>query len=92
MVGGGPAEAGDRGGQIVAVVEAILKLSEIARDVLVADGVEGAGQTGLKIAEQGVGPLEGGGPDRLLAGTRDDRLMAAAGIGPLAVRKRTAAG
>ena len=92
MGGGGPAETGDHGGQIVAAVEAVLELGEIARHVLVADGVEGAGQTGLKVAEQGVGPLEGGGPDRLLAGTRDDRPMATAGIGPLAVRKRTAAG
>ena len=58
-----------------------MELGEVARDVLVADGVEGAGQTGLKIAEQGVGPLEGGGPDRLLAGPRDDRPMAAPGIG-----------
>src|SRR3954468_5537933 len=43
--------------------------------------MEGAGQTGLEVAEQGVGPLEGGGPDRLPAGARDDRPMAAAGIG-----------
>ena len=69
-----------------------MKLRQIARHVLVADGVEGAGQTGLEVAEQGVGPLEGGGPDRLLAGPRDDRPMAAPGIVPLAVRKRTAAG
>src|SRR3954464_1184226 len=81
MGGGGPAETGDHGRQIVAAVEAVLELGEIARDVLVADGVEGAGQTGLEVAEQGVGPLEGGGPDRLLAGTRDDRLMAAVSIG-----------
>src|SRR3954468_5481696 len=80
MGGGGPAEAGDHGGQIVAAVEAVLELGEIARDVLVADGVEGAGQTGLEVAQQGVGPLEGGGPDRLLAGARDDRPMATAGI------------
>src|SRR3954451_1195498 len=80
MGGGGPAETGDHGRQIVAAVEAVLELGEIARDVLVADGVEGAGQTGLEIAEQGVGPLEGGGPDRLLAGARDDRPMAAPGI------------
>src|SRR3954452_4596638 len=81
MGGGGPAEAGDHGGQIVAAIEAVLELGEIARDVFVADGMEGAGQTGLEVAEQGVGPLEGGGPDRLPAGARDDRPMAAAGIG-----------
>src|SRR4051795_7657098 len=81
MGGGGPTEAGDHGGQIVAAVEAVLELGEVARDVFVADGVEGAGQTGLEVAEQGVGPLEGGGPDRLLAGARDDRPMATAGIG-----------
>ena len=84
MGGGGPAETGDHGGQIVAAVEAVLELGQIARDVLVADGVEGAGQTGLEVAEQGVGPLEGGGPDRLLAGPRDDRPMAAPGIGDAA--------
>src|SRR3954463_7954331 len=81
MGGGGPAETGDYGGQIVAAIEAVLELGEIARDVFVADGVEGAGQTGLEVAEQGVGPLEGGGPDRLPARARDDRPMAAAGIG-----------
>ena len=43
MGGGGPAETGDHGGQIVAAVEAVLELGEVARDVLVADGVEGAG-------------------------------------------------
>src|SRR3954466_5077286 len=80
MGGGGPTEAGDHGRQIVAAVEAVLELGQIARDVFVADGVEGAGQTGLEVAEQGVGPLEGGGPDRLLAGARDDRPMAAPGI------------
>jgi hypothetical protein len=74
------------------VVEAVLELSEIARDVLVANGEEGAGQTGLEVAEPGIGSLEGRGPDRLPAGARDDRSMAASGIGPLAVRKRTAAG
>src|SRR3954463_283296 len=81
MGGGGPAETGDYGGQIVAAIEAVLELGEIARDVFVADGVEGAGQLGLGVAEQGVGPLEAGGPDRLPAGARDDRPMAAAGIG-----------
>src|SRR5688500_199725 len=80
MGGGGPAEAGDHGGQIVAAVGGVLELGEVARDVLLADGMEGAGQTGLKIAEQGVGPLEGGRPDRLLAGPGDDRPMAAPGI------------
>src|SRR3954471_22780527 len=81
MGGGGPAETGDYGGQIVAAVEALCELVEITRDVFVADGVEGAGQTGLEVAEQGIGPLEGGGPDRLLAGARDNRPMATAGIG-----------
>ena len=80
MGGGGPAEAGDHGGQIVAAVEAVLELRQIARHVFIADGVEGAGQTGLEVAKQGVGPLEGGSPDRLLAGARDDRPMAAPGI------------
>src|SRR4051794_41896685 len=80
MGGGGPTEAGDHGGQIVAAVEAVLELGQIAWHVLVADGVEGAGQTGLEVAEQGVGPLEGGRLDRLPAGARDDRPMAAAGI------------
>src|SRR3954469_11250407 len=80
MGGGGPTEAGAHGGQIVAAGEAGLGLGEIARGVLVADGVEGAGQTGLEVAKQGVGPLEGGGPDRLLAGARDDRPMGTPGI------------
>ena len=84
MGGGGPAETGDHGRQIVAAIEAVLELGEVTRHVFVADGVEGAGQTGLEVAEQGVGPLEGGGPDRLLAGPRDDRPMAAPGIGDAA--------
>ena len=44
MDGGGPAEVGDHGGEIVAAVEAVLELGQIARHVLVTDGVEGAGQ------------------------------------------------
>jgi hypothetical protein len=55
-------------GQIVAAVEAALELGEIARHALLADGMEGAGQTALRYrpsgawseAEQGVGPPEGG--------------------------------
>src|SRR3954449_7985760 len=66
MGGGSPAETGDHGGQIVAAVEAVLELGEITRDVFVADGVEGAGQAGLEVAQQGVGPFcgRGGGGGR----------------------------
>jgi hypothetical protein len=91
-VNGGPAEAGDRSGQIVAAVETILELRKIARNVLFMDGIVGLGQAGFQIAEQGVGFHEGRVFDRLLAGTGDDRLVGAAGIGPFAVRLRNAAG
>ena len=41
---GGPAEAGEHGGEVVAAVEAVLELGQIARDVLVADRENGGGK------------------------------------------------
>src|SRR5512132_4379567 len=56
---GSPAEPGEHGGQIVAAVEAVLELGQIARDVLVADRPIGADDRRLDVAESGVDPLEG---------------------------------
>ena len=57
---GGPAEAGDHGGEIVSAVEAVFELGEVARHMLLADGAVGAGDGGLDVAQGGIDPLEGG--------------------------------
>ena len=81
---GGPAEAWHHGGEIVAPVEAVLELGQVAGDVLLADGPVGGGDGGLDVAEGGVDPLEGGCQHGLAAGSGGDRLMRAAGIGDAA--------
>src|SRR5512144_2535225 len=78
---GGPAEAWHHGGEIVAPIEAVLELGQVARDVLLADRPVGGGNGGLDVAERGVDPLEGGCEHRLAAGSGVDRLMRAAGVG-----------
>ena len=56
----GPDEARDHGREIVAPVEAVLELGEVAWHVLGADGSPGSGDGGLDVAERGVDPVEGG--------------------------------
>src|SRR5512134_547110 len=77
---GGPAEAGHHGGEIVAPVEAVRELGQIAGDVLLADGPVGGGNGGLDVAERRVDPPKGGYQRRLTAGSGADRLMRASGI------------
>src|SRR5512147_2483465 len=77
---GGPAEAGHHGGEIVAPIEAVRELGQVARDVLLADRPIGGGNGGLDVAERGVDPLEGRCEDRLAAGSGVDRLMRASRI------------
>ena len=73
----GPGEAGDHGREIVAPVEAVFELGEVARHVLGADGPVGSGDGGLDVAESGIDPFEGGGfrRSRSRAGF-DDRVVA----------------
>src|SRR5512147_1016577 len=77
---GGPAEAWHHGGEIIAPIEAVLELGQVARDVLLADRPVGGGNGGLDVAERGVDPLEGGCEHRLAAGSGVDRLMRASRI------------
>src|SRR5512134_4150570 len=79
-----PAEAWHHGGEIVAPIEAVLELGQVARDVLLADRPVGGGNGGLDVAKRGVDPLEGGCEHRLAAGSGVDRLMRAAGVGDAA--------
>src|SRR5512147_2882386 len=81
---GGPAEAGHHGGEIVAPIEAVRELGQIAGDVLVADRPIGTDDRRLDVAERGVDPLEGGRQHCLAAGSGVDRLMRAAGVGDAA--------
>src|SRR5512134_3786932 len=76
---GGPAEAGHHGGEIVAPVEAVFELDQVAGDVFLADCPVGGGDGGLDVAERGVDPPAGGRQD-LAAGSGVDRLMGTAGI------------
>src|SRR5512144_2249947 len=75
---GGPAEAGEHGGEVVAAVEAVLELGQIARNVLIADRPIGTDDRCLDVAERGVDPLEGRREDGLAARASADRLVAAA--------------
>src|SRR5512134_752659 len=81
---GGPAEAWHHGGEIIAPIEAVLELGQVAGDVFLADRPVGGGDGGLDVAERGVDPLEGGCEHRLAAGSGVDRLMRAAGVGDTA--------
>ena len=52
-------EARDKSSQVEATIEAIAEGSEVVLGILaVLQGVEGAGQAGLEVAEHGVDPLE----------------------------------
>src|SRR5512144_2566115 len=77
---GGPAEAGHHGGEIVAPIEAVRELGQVAGYVLLADGPVGGGDGGLDVAERGIDPFEGGCQHRLAAGSGADRLMRASRI------------
>ena len=55
----GPAEAGDHGGEIVSLVEAVFELGKVARDMPAVDGAAGASGRNLDVAERGIDPLEG---------------------------------
>src|SRR6201998_3717573 len=74
------AEAWHHGGEIVASVEAVLEFGEVAGYMLVADGGGSARGGGLCIAEGGVDPLESRVQGGLATGSRDDRLVDAAGV------------
>src|SRR5665648_143519 len=77
---GGPPEAGHHGGEIVAPIEAVFELGQVAGDVFLADGAVCAGDGGLDVAERRVDPLESGCQHRLAAGSCADRLMRASRI------------
>src|SRR5512147_1230604 len=66
---GGPAEAGHHGRELVAAVEAVFELRQVAGDVLLADGPVGGGDGALDVAERSVDPLEGGCQHCLAAGS-----------------------
>src|SRR5512144_2051929 len=88
---GSPAEAWEHGGEVVAAVEAVLELGQIARDVLVADRAIGADDRRLDVAQRGIDPLEGGCQHRFAAGAGADRLMRAAGRGDAAEARQSIA-
>ena len=66
--GRGPAEAGQHGGEIVAPIEAVLELRQVAGDVLLTDGPVGGGD-----GRRG-DPLEGGGSTALRRNPVKDRM------------------
>src|SRR4051812_27831219 len=74
------AEAWHHGGKIVSAVEAVLEFGEVAGYMLVADGAVSASDGALDVAEGGVDPLEGRVQGGLATGSRDDRLVDAAGV------------
>src|SRR3954454_7315858 len=78
---GGPPEARQHGREVVAPVEAVLELGEVARHVLLPDGAVGAGDRRLDVAEGGVDPAEGRRARRSSPGAGPDHLVAAAGLG-----------
>src|SRR3954454_5553251 len=78
---GGPPEARQHGREVVAPVEAVLELGEVARHVLLPDGAVGAGDRRLDVAEGGVDPAEGRRARRGAARTGPDDRVAAAGLG-----------
>ena len=55
-----PRQARDHGSGVVAAVEAVFDLGEVAGHVLCADRVVGSRDGGLDVAECGVDPFEGG--------------------------------
>ena len=73
----GPGQAWDHGCEIVAPVEAVFELGEVAGHVFCADRAVGSGDGGLDVAEGGVDPFEDGGfrGSRSRAGF-DDRVAA----------------
>src|SRR5260221_6228947 len=73
------AEAWHHGGEIVSAVEAVLEFGEVAGCMLVADGAVSASDGALDVAEGGVDPLEGRVQGGFANGSRDDRLVDAAG-------------
>src|SRR5512147_3347288 len=81
---GGPAEAWHHGGEIIAPIEAVRELGQVAGDVFLANRPVGGGDGGLDVAERGVDPLEGGRQRCLAAGSGVDRLMGTPGIGDAA--------
>src|SRR5260370_17707822 len=74
------AEAWHHGGEIVSAVEAVLEFGEVAGYMLVADGAVSASDGALDVAEGGVDPFEGRVQGGLATGSRDDRLVDAAGV------------
>src|SRR5512144_3329219 len=88
---GGPAEAGHHGGEIVAPIEAVRELGQIAGDVLVADRPIGTDDRRLDVAERGVDPLESRREDRLAARAGADRLVGTAGRDNAAETRQTIA-
>src|SRR4051812_49485801 len=74
------AEAWHHGGEVVSAVEAVLELGKVAGYMLVVDGAVSAGDGALVVAEGGVDPLKGRVQGALATGSRDDRLVEAAGV------------
>src|SRR6201993_2264727 len=73
------AEAWHHGGEIVSAVEAVFEFGEVAGYMLVADGAVSASDGALDVAEGRVDPFERRVRCGLAAGSRDDRVMIAAG-------------
>jgi len=59
-------EPRSHGLEVMAAIEAVLQLGQVTWDMLLADGMAGARNGVLDVAEQGVGPVE---PRVLHAGT-----------------------
>src|SRR5260370_6064174 len=74
------AEGWDHGGEIVSAVEAVFEFGEVAGYMLIADGAVSASDGALDVAESGVDPFEGRVQGGLATGSRDDRLVDAAGV------------
>ena len=75
---GGAQQARQDGGEIEAAIESVLHLSEVAMGVLgEVEGVIGAAQRALEVAEQGVDRLELRQLDARLAAAGDDALVRA---------------
>src|SRR5258707_15075100 len=74
------AEPRHHGGEIVAPVETVFEFGEVAGHMLVTDGAVSASDGALDVSEGGVDPLEGRVQGGLATGSRDDRLVDAAGV------------
>jgi hypothetical protein len=77
----GPNEAWHHGSEIVAPVEAVFELGEVAWYMLAADGAVGSDDRRLDVAQCRIDPFEGWRARRLWPRAGFDDLMRAAGIG-----------